>query len=81
MWFKPLRLVFSVESAFPGRYLCLGRRIAFVEMRMIIAMLLTKYTVHPAPGEDGTRMHTLTRDQFAAHPGPFVALFKRRKDQ
>lgn len=61
-----------------GRYLCLGRRIALAEIRMVVALLLTKYTVRPAPGEDGTQIYEQTRDQFAAHPGPFNILFEGR---
>ena len=50
-----------------------------MELRMVITMILTRYTVRPAPGEYGERFERETLDEFGTLAGPFDALFTRRE--
>ncbi|KAK3715124.1 hypothetical protein LTR37_007334 [Vermiconidia calcicola] len=43
---------------------CIGKNLAYMEMRTLTAQLLLAYDVALAPGEDGTRLLYKTRDHF-----------------
>ncbi|KAI9685604.1 MAG: hypothetical protein M1822_004462 [Bathelium mastoideum] len=80
-WTTDTHLVLDERGHLPfgqSRHQCLGRRIAYVEMRMVIAMLLQEFEVRPAPDQDPTLLERETHDEFAANPGPFDAVFSRR---
>lgn len=63
-----------------GRYGCVGKNLALSELRFITALLVKKYVVGFAPGEDGKRITSDLRDQFTAAPGQLNLLFKLRKN-
>ena len=63
-----------------GRYGCVGKNLALSELRFITALLVKKYVIGLAPGEDGKRMISDLRDQFTAAPGQLNLSFKLRKD-
>lgn len=51
-----------------------------MEMQYVVSMLVSKYDVRLAPGEDGKRMVEDMVDQFTAAPGKLQLVFERRKE-
>ena len=49
--------------------------VAYVEMRTLTAQLLLNFDVKFAPGEDGTRLLTKTKDHFTVSPGQLDLVF------
>lgn len=54
---------------------CIGRNLARMELRTLTAQLLLRYNVSLAPGEDGTRLMTKTKDHFTVAPGQLDLVF------
>ena len=50
-----------------------------MEIRLVTALLITKYDVSLAKGEDGVDVSGKLRDLFVASPGPLNLIFKERK--
>jgi len=48
------------------------------ELRFVTALLVQKYRIRFAPGEDGRRMERDLRDQFTAAPGELRLSFEVR---
>ena len=70
----------SIVSPFPYRdtsiHLSLTVAIvAYLEMRLLTAQLLLKFDIAFAPGEDGTRIRTMTKDHFTTVPGSLDLVF------
>lgn len=61
-----------------GRFACVGKNLALAELRFVAALLLSKYDLAFAPGEDGSRCWRDMKDQFTAAPGKLVLVFKPR---
>ena len=59
-----------------GRYACVGKNLALEEMRFVIALLVSKYYISLAPGEDGVAVLRDTTDEFTAAPGNLYLSFK-----
>jgi len=51
-----------------------------MELRHIVALLVLKYNVVFAPGDDGKEVEKAMKDQFAAVPGSLQLVFLRRTD-
>ena len=62
-----------------GRYTCVGKDLAIAELRFVTSLLISRYDVAFAPGEDGTRCWKEMRDQFTAAPGKLELVFNTRK--
>lgn len=56
----------------------MGKNLALGELRFVTALLVKKYVVGFAPGEDGKRMTRDLRDQFTAAPGELNLSFELR---
>ena len=61
-----------------GRYNCIGKNLAYMELRAVTALLVSKYDVCFAPGEDGSSVEEDTLDQFTANPGELRVVFQAR---
>ena len=61
-----------------GRYACVGRNLALTEIRLVAALLVSKYDITFAPGEDGMRVWEDMKDQFTAVPGQLDLVFTPR---
>lgn len=61
-----------------GRFSCIGKNLALMELRYVIALLVSRFEVSFAPGEDGSRVEGEMKDQFAAAPGRLDVVFKPR---
>ena len=63
-----------------GPYSCIGKNLAMMEMRAVIARLVTKYDMEFAPGEDGTTALDKMKDTFTTTPGPLKIIFSKRTE-
>lgn len=61
-----------------GRRICVGKGLALTQIRLVTAVLLTKYRVCFAPGEDGEAVERDMRDQLTAVPGKCRVVFEAR---
>jgi tryprostatin B 6-hydroxylase len=59
-----------------GRHSCPGKNIGLMELRITIAVLIAKFEVSLAPGEDGKEVTDKLRDTFTAQPGDLHLSFK-----
>jgi cytochrome P450 len=59
-----------------GRHSCPGKDIGLMELRIVTAMLITKFKVSLAPGEYGLKVSEEMRDTFTAQPGDLHLKFK-----
>ena len=64
---------------FIGHYHCIGKNLAYSELRYVTALLASKYDVSFAPGETGERVMEDMVDQFTASPGQLELVFSDRK--
>ena len=61
-----------------GRYSCVGQALAIKEMSYVVALMVSKYVVEFAPGEDGMAVWKDMQDNFTAKPGKLDVVFRRR---
>ncbi len=61
-----------------GRRICVGKNLALTQIRLVTAVLLTKYHVCFALGEDGEAVERDMRDQLTAVPGKCRVVFEAR---
>ncbi|RDK38750.1 cytochrome P450 [Aspergillus phoenicis ATCC 13157] len=61
-----------------GAYSCVGKGLAYIELRVVVAMLFGRFNVRLAEGEDGRRFREETRDTFVASLGEFRVVFSER---
>jgi tryprostatin B 6-hydroxylase len=57
---------------------CIGKPLALMELRCVLAKLITAFDVEFAAGEDGTDLIQKSRDHFTIEPGPLRLVFKPR---
>ncbi|KAL8964359.1 MAG: hypothetical protein Q9183_004505 [Haloplaca sp. 2 TL-2023] len=63
-----------------GRYYCIGKNLAYMEMRSVLALLARRYDIIFPEGETGADVERDMVDQFTAAPGALrVVLTLRRK--
>jgi cytochrome P450 len=59
---------------------CIGKPLALMELRVVMAKLLLTFDVSYAPGETGKDLVEKSRDHFTIETGPLNLVFTRRKD-
>ncbi|KAF2679346.1 cytochrome P450 [Lentithecium fluviatile CBS 122367] len=80
-WTTETHLIKNRKAYHPfgkGRFSCPGRALALRELRLIVAVLLTRYNVSLAPGEDGQKLFRDLKDEFVFAPGELHLCFARR---
>ena len=58
--------------------MCIGKNLALMELRIVTALLVSRYEIMFAPGEDGTALFRDMKDAFTAAPGDLRLIFQRR---
>jgi hypothetical protein len=58
-----------------GQQNCVGKGLAFLELRTIISLLILKFSVAFAPGDDGSSVTEALTDHFASTPGKLKLVF------
>lgn len=62
-----------------GRFGCVGKGLAMKSLTYLTGLLVLKYDIDFAPGEDGVRVWSEMKDDFTAVPGDLKLVFKARK--
>ncbi|PHH64775.1 hypothetical protein CDD81_4037 [Ophiocordyceps australis] len=78
-WTSRPELVKDSRSFLPfaqGRYTCLGKALALSELRVVTALLVSKYRIRFPHGEVGESVERDLRDQFTAAPGNLDLVFE-----
>ena len=63
----------------PGRHNCIGKNLAMMQMRSVVARLVCDFDVAFAPHEDGVAVWRDLKDQFNSHPGKLELVFAPRR--
>ncbi|CBF80338.1 protein CYP671A1 [Aspergillus nidulans FGSC A4] len=74
-------LIKHEEAFFPfqlGRYGCVGKQLALMEMRLVIARIAMEFDLAFAPGETGEAFDRDAKDTFTFNIGPLMLDFKPR---
>jgi len=58
---------------------CIGKNLAYMEIRLLTANIITRFDVKLADGEDGTKLLKETRDTFTLKLGSLWLCFEPRK--
>jgi len=58
---------------------CIGKPLAMMELRTVMAKLLLAYDISYAPGETGADLIGKCRDHFTLEPGPLRLVFRPRE--
>ncbi|KAF2087465.1 cytochrome P450 monooxygenase [Saccharata proteae CBS 121410] len=61
-----------------GTYGCIGRPLALMELRLVIAKLVIAYDITFAPGETGHALLNETKDHFTSEPAELRLTFRER---
>lgn len=81
-WFSKPDMIKSKNAFFPfslGPMGCIGKPLALMELRIVMAKLLLTFDVSYAPGESGKDMVDQSRDHFTIETGPLNLVFTPRK--
>ncbi|KAL8747752.1 MAG: hypothetical protein Q9190_000410 [Brigantiaea leucoxantha] len=81
-WYSRPELVKDKTGFAPfsmGRYNCIGKTIALTQLRSVLALLVTRFDVRLAPGEEGVKVWKDLKDQFNSHPGKLRLVFTLRR--
>ncbi|KAL4790551.1 cytochrome P450 [Aspergillus venezuelensis] len=76
------RLITHEEAFFPfqlGRYGCVGKQLALMEMRLVIARMAWEFDISFAPGETGETFDRDAKDTFTFTVGPLMLQFQVRE--
>lgn len=60
-----------------GPFSCIGRNLAYMELRTITSQIVDQFEVKLAPGEDGKRLLMKTTDHFTLGLEPCMMIFER----
>lgn len=80
-WYNQPELIKDKTAFFPfltGPYGCIGKQLAYMELRTVIAKLLTEFDVKFAPGENGTTLLEKSKDVFTVVLGELDLIFEKR---
>jgi cytochrome P450 len=80
-WSSQPELIKDKEAFAPfsiGPYNCIGKNLAYIELRTLTAQLLDRFEVTLAPGEDGSRLLRETKDHFTTGLAPLDLVFTKR---
>ncbi|KAF3384940.1 hypothetical protein F1880_002809 [Penicillium rolfsii] len=79
---KELGLVLDDRAFFPfaiGHYACVGKQLAYLQMRMAIWSIAREFDISLAPGEDGKSFDEDTKDTFTLAVPPLHLIFSKRE--
>lgn len=80
-WYSRPELIKNKNAFFPfsiGPYGCIGKPLALLEIRTVVAKLVTAYSFGFAPGEDGSKLMNESRDHFTVGLAPLELKFNPR---
>lgn len=80
-WTTQPELTLEKGAFFPfihGRYGCIGKQLAYNEMRLVTARVVQEFDIAFAPGEDGTKLLMESQDQFTLGCAPLKVVLTKR---
>lgn len=63
-----------------GPFACIGKNLAYMEIRMLTSQILLKFEVGLAPNEDGSRLLQKSRDHFTMELEELELTFRERQE-
>lgn len=63
-----------------GPFGCIGKQLALMEIRAVISLLIVRFDVSLAPGEDGTDLLERTKDTFTLRIGDLNIVFLDKEE-
>lgn len=69
------------SNYFLGPYSCVGKQLALMELRRVLAEVFTRYDVSFAPGQTQAAFLESKKDAFTLVTGPLQLLFSRRQNK
>lgn len=57
----------------------MGKQLALMELRTVVSLLITRFDVSLAPGEDGSTLLNDTKDTFTVQLGALQLVFVERE--
>ena len=63
-----------------GRFGCIGKQLALMEIRTVVSSLIVRFDVSLAPGEDGTELLERTKDTFTLRIGDLNIVFQGKEE-
>ena len=70
--------IYDANDILPGPFSCVGKRLALMLIRLLIANTLWSYDFEFAPGEDGNDIFRKARNQLVVKPGKLNVVFTKR---
>jgi hypothetical protein len=64
---------------FSGPYGCVGKQLGLMEIRIVVARIVSEFDVKFAPGEDGTALLEESHDTFTMALAPLELIFTKRE--
>ena len=61
--------------------MCVGKHLALMEIRAVVARIIKHFDVSFASGEDGTDLLTKTKDVFAYEMSSLMLVYTKREAQ
>ncbi|KAI2629001.1 cytochrome P450 [Xylaria nigripes] len=80
-WTTKKELIKSAQAFSPfstGRYSCVGKNLAMIELRFVISMLVKRFRIDLSDVDRGDRLFSDYRDHFTAAPGRLELRFHPR---
>ena len=80
-WSSKPELIKQKDAFFPfstGPFGCIGKNLAYMEVRTITSQIIEQFDVSLAPGEDGHKLLNETVDHFTLGLQPLMLEFTRR---
>ena len=68
----------NIANRLLGPYSCVGKQLALMELRTVVALLVSQFDISFAPGEDGTRLLTDSKDYFTISISDLYLVFTPR---
>lgn len=73
-----LKLKRLLTAAVIGPYGCIGKALALMELRYVVANLVNRYEISLAPDQREDVFLNSKVDALALNPGPLMTVFKKR---
>lgn len=80
-WYSKPNMIKHNDAFIPfstGPYSCIGKNLAYLEIRLLVAQIIMQFDVALAPGEDGLNLLYKSKDHFTTGLADLNVVFTRR---
>jgi len=81
-WYSKPELLLNKDAFAPfslGVYGCIGKQLAYMEIRTVITLLVLNFDIRFGPGDDGSELIRDTKDIFTLALGDLFLVFEPLK--